>query len=426
MITRVDPPTSSTMNVLEGADTSVPHPLHNRAVTGVSRPYTQEKLESLRLCVQNIGSFTGDLFDIMNTAINSGNYLPPDQILTIINSALYWTRDEHCHHLFQLLQHDLSLRPALKFKMLRVLLSTCLYAAEDCTKPVKHSSSVLPSLTAVELSLQYIISALQKDLMQHCNEAEGEQSLIEKVIKWTCLQQVMEVLFSLVQCQLAEPNHPQVQQMGRVVRELMALLCLPLLLPFPLSNPRRLQLMKEVAFKFSECLGKVGSLPMRQQLLHQLPSVYLQQNVIDYHLETEFRLHTSAAHFQNTESLRDSAMSLSKLCCVHLCRVPYSHSGDLHSLAFFLFLLCTLLQSHLKFLMGFPMVSWPLPYSCSSSQQCPHLSEELSVCLVSVKPHIERLVDRLSEDEKLLANITEQDSWTFLQLLVRMTDLSSF
>lgn len=433
MIIRVDPPvgrTSSAISFSEELDTSVLHPIHGCAGAG-GRPCTQEKLDPLRLCVQNIGSFIGDLFDMLNTAVNGGYYLPSEQILAIINAALFWTREEHCHRLFQLLQHDLRLRPAVKLKLLKELLTTCLDATEDYTNPSPLSSFSAPvhSLTAVELTLHYVISALQKDLMQHCKEEEGEQGrkcLIERVISWSCLQHVMKVMFSLVDCQLTEPTHPLTQQMSRLVRELMTLLCLPLLPPSLDTKPQRLELVDKVAFSFSVSLGKVWSLTMRQQLLHQLPSVYLQQTVIDYHLETEFRLHTSAAHFHNTESFRNSAMSLSKLCCVHLCRVPYNHSGDLHSPAFFLFLLCTLLQSHLKFLLGFPMVCQPLSFACPSSQQSPQLSEELSACLVSVKPHIERLVDRLSEDERLLATITDQECWTFLQLLVKMTEPSSF
>lgn len=423
-VIRVDSPLNHTASPIT---TSLPP--RSDADAGDGRPYSQEKLDPLRLSVQTInspGRFIGDFFDILNVGVNGGSYIPSDLIVTIIRAALYWRNEQHCLRLFQLLQQDLRLRKTVKFRHFKELLAMCLDAVEDCMKPVPSSSSppLLPSLRAVELALQYVISVLQKDLIQHCMEQGKElerKTLVER-IKWTTLERTIQVLFSLVHSQLSERG--PTQQLDGLVRELMTVLCLPLHLPSHHTTPQCLELMQKVAMNFSLLLSKVPSLAMRQLLLRKLPSVYLRQIVIDYHLEMEFTLHSSAAHFHNTVSYRNSEMSLNKFCCVHLCRVPYRHSGELHSPAFFLFLLCTLLQSHLKLLMGFPMVFQPVSYH-TPSQPATHLNEELSVCLLSIKPHIERLVDRLSEDENLLATITEQDCWMYLQLLVKMTDLSS-
>ena len=381
------------------------------------QPYSVLQRDSLDLCIEAIdstGRFKDDFFDMLSIGINRGCFLPSEILLNVISKALYWQQEDHCYRLFNLLSYDLRLRKPLKLKYLKNLIDSCLDAI---TNYLSTSSSTM--IPAVTLALQYIICVFHKDIALHCIEKEskeeGSKYLVEK-IKWSTFEHTIQLLFELVQHPLSD--YGTNLSISALVNELLALICVPLLSPFRM---RVIDLVNKVALSISMSLNEVPSLATRKLLLVQLPSLYLQQTVIDYYLEREYILHSSAAHFQNTESYRDSVMSLNKFCCVHLCRLPYTHSRELHSPAFFLFLLCSLLKSHIKLLIGCPTVVLD---SLSSSNCTTHFSEELSVCLNSIKPHVEKLVERLSEDEHLIAVITDPDCWMYLQLMVDMTSLS--
>ena len=380
------------------------------------QPYSVLQCDSLDLCIEAIdstGRFKDDFFDMLSIGINRGCFLPSKVLLTVISKALYWQQKDHSYRLFDLLSYDLRLRKPLKLKHLKNLIDSCLDAIAGYS-----SSTSSPSIPAITLALQYIICVFHKDIAQQFTEKEDKEEerkyLVEK-IKWTTFEHTIQLLFELVQNHVSD--YAVDQQISTLVNKLLVLICVPLLSPFRL---RVIDLVNKIALSISMSLNEV--LSVGKLLLMQIPSVYLQQTVIDYYLEREYILHSSAAHFQNTESYRDSVMSLNKFCCVHLCRLPYTHSKKLHSPAFFLFLLCSLLKSHIKLLIGYPTVM----LGPSSSSQCTlNFSEELSVCLNSIKPHIEKLVERLSEDENLIAVITDPDCWIYLQLMVDMTNLSS-
>lgn len=396
-----------------------------------SRPYNDLKQDQLLLSVKAIdspGRFKEDLFDILSIGVNEGSYLPGDVIPMIISKALYWSHEHHCYLLFDLLSRDLILRKKYRLKQLKKIIDCCFDAISlyvSSTSSCPSPSTSFPSLAAVLLTLQYIISVFQRDVEQCCAEEEREdlKCLVDR-IKPNTLEHTVRLLFDLVKC---DHTHQSLShhKVSDLVRELLNLVCLPLLSPST-HNTRTFDMMKKVALNMSMFLSKV-SFVIRRQILLQLPSLYLQQTIIDYHLETEYKLHSSATHFQNTELYRSSSMSLNKFCCVHLCRLPYTHSGELHSLSFFLFLLSSLLKNHIQLLIGFPVVHQPLSLSCTTPQHqaLGQVSEELSVCLASIKPHIERLVERLSEDENLIVAITEQECWRNLQLLVDMTEVTS-
>lgn len=379
-------------------------------------PYTEQQMDSLELClkkIDNLGSFCIDFMDILSLGACRGRYIPAECLEAVVQASLSWQQEDHLHSLYFYLQQDLGLRPlgSLGKSALSHMLEVCItslitISQEAGSSPTNDESPTSP--TACLLLMQYIATALLLSLgdLTGCH-----LPLIQRVLKQRTLVKLVDVLFLVTNNTLCR----EFTVFSAIQQQLLALLCLPL------ATTQHKSLVNHISHEFANRLLHVQSWESKRHLLLQVPSDLLRENLLERLLEVEFLLHPSASHFENTSSMQHSSMSLSKFCCVHLCRVPYQpSSGEPGNVTYFMSLLCYLLQSHILCLTGSPPVTLPGLESSTPRGTCS--SDELQASLASVKPHIAGLVDRISEDERLLTSLIQPECWMYLQLLGNLTE----
>ena len=383
------------------------------------QPYTEQQMDSLKHCmkeVDNLGTFFVDFMDILSLGASRGRYIPTDCLESLILASLKWQQEDRLRSLYFFLQQDLGLRPLgnLGKSMLSQLLEACISSlkaivSERAGSSSSSSSECHPCPTACLLLTQFITMALLQSLG---DPIECHLPLILRVLKHQTLVKLIDVTFLVTNSRLCQ----DFTVLSAIQQQLLVLLCLPL------ATSQHHGMVNHISQEFANHLLRIQSSESKRNLLLQIPSEFLRENLLERLLEVEFSLHPSASHFEKTSSMQNNPMSLSKFCCVHLCRVPYHPSlGEPGNVAYFLSLLCYLLQSHILRLTGSLPVTLPgLEYTVPQ-RTCN--SDELQASLASVKPHIAGLVDRISEDGRLLTSLVQPECWMYLQLLGNLTEL---
>lgn len=384
----------------------------NQCIQG--QPYTVTERDHLDLIMEDIGTFMTDLFDVISAALSRHHYIEAMCIHKLLSLSLLWTSEKCIHRLYFLLQQDLQIQP---YKPNEYFVEDLHSTVDKLNKLLRTHSKTssssevdslsISSLLPLQLSLNYLVNVLTryvKSVSIDCN-----QHLIKKTTEWSFLRQIIRLIFKTSKDKILK--NMNIYLLKAIEQDSYILLCLHL----HGDNIQR-DLIKRIAFYFEEQLRTISSLDKRISILQSIPSDLMKEVVIDVHLENEFTLHPSACNFNKTEELQGSSFSLIKFCCVHLCRIPYYCSGEVHDLSYFLFLLCTLFQSHLYLLTGGPPTLSP-PIHTKFTYYIP---EDFESILESIRPHVAGLVDRLSEDEVLLAQLVSSDCWTYVQLMTNL------
>ncbi len=243
---------------------------------------------------------------------------------------------------------------------------------------------------ALQLTLNYFVKVLTSSHLS--------STCVNKTTKWPFFSKIIQMIVLV-------SKNTNLQGVVITYNELLDDLFLLLCVPLSVKSSSHV-VAQSIGFVFEEQLRGVKSLDVRRHLLQLIPSVLLKEIVLDIHLENEFKYHRPDV--TGVQTSQDEPMSLNKFCWIHLCRMPYYPNGSLHDLSFFLYLLYSLLESHLL-----------LVTLSSKPTQVPH---DLSMVLESMKPHVAGLVDRLSEDEVLLARLVSPCCWSDIQKLSSVID----
>lgn len=358
-----------------------------------------------------------DLLEILDAGTSRGFYLPEDKLIVVLNAAeATWTIDSFVSKLYCLLLIDLKCRPfeSPTYSVLDVILGKTLHCLEtDSNIVMADYSTSSKSFLSLQLRLHYVIEVMTRKLQRVVTD-ETVSFEMERLIKQSTLKSVITLLSTFNHFITEQQFHP-CGVINKVYEDLDIFLCLPLLFSPTKAN--------EVIYLLVEELGKINSTKERITLLQSLPSNLLLERVIDLHLEKHFPLHQSAEKLYNTNLYQYSESSLTKFCCVHLCRMPCKETGDI---CYLLFLLSSLLRSLLLRETGSPPVFIPLLITTSVLEQEDKMSLDLMEfqgMVASVKSHIPHFINRITEDEAVLEKLTEPQCWFYLQLLGNMIDL---
>ena len=355
--------------------------------------YQQERLESLisPLMENPNQSCIVDLVNFLDHCVAQCVRLTHANILAILRLTSVLQSVRVVNKLHFILRQDLRLgseprphscSPEL-MDGLNVHLNSGLQLLRRVGEPVNHLK-----YHALRLTLNYFVKVLTSSHLSSVS--------VNKTTKWPFFSKIIQMIILVA-------KNTNIQGLVITYNELLDDLFLLFCVPLSLKSSSH-EVAQSIAFAFEEQLRGVESLDVRRHLLQLIPSMLLKEIVLDMHLENEFKYHRSDV--TGIQTSQDEPMSLNKFCWIHLCRMPYYPNGSLHDLSFFLYLLYSLLESHL------------LLVTNQSSQP----THDLSVVLDSLKPHVAGLVDRLSEDEVLLARLVTPCCWGDIQKLSSVID----
>lgn len=369
----------------------------------------QERFECILKCLEKDPNhaFVIDLFDFLHQCINQNSIMNMESIITLIRLVQSWQSVRCIHAFHRILRQDLRLRPAFVSTEIIDELKRYLNLCLQCMRSKAHA----PSLEAVQLALSYFTEVLTCWINHHSAVSNGSSIVLSQKLsfatKWTFFTKVIDLLFS-VSKRLEQPNlqpdHLLIYH--NLLADLNKLLCVPLVVD---DNT-----VQSISVTFEGKLSDaIYSNALRRQVISGLQSPLLRRSIIDIHLDKEFKLVSSVS-----EALQNEPFNLSKFCCIHLCRLPYDQDGKMHyDLSYFLYLLYTLIESHLLLITGLQ------PISCvTAASKKKALPEGFKHLVESMRPHIAGLVDRMSEDEVLISELTDSHCWSGIQNLSWIID----
>ena len=375
------------------------------------QPYDDFQREVLSdvLAHETSGLCLNDFLNILDSGITRNRYIPGAELLTIIRRCYDWQVDCATASVFALLLKDLAIRPIQSGDLVEIF-DFCVEKFGSILSP--HSSNNV-FLTPVHLTLQYLEKALVL-----CQKKPRIIASFYKDLGRCGMSQLVTLVVQVVN-HIHRLSSPSGDLGIDILAHLQLLTCLGLCSCE--SEEEREELALSIATAFSSQISQLQSLDKMKMLFDSLPSDLVREKVLDIYLDKEYVLHSSTTQFKKTEQFSGSGSSLAKFCCVHLCRTPYLHSGELHNPSYFIHLLASLLQSILSLKMGGPFLSSP-QLECSAHKALSSTDKSLRT-QETLRSHITHLIDRLSEDEIILSYLGDHQCWSYLALLGNLPDI---
>ena len=359
-----------------------------------------------------------NLFGIIQSGTNRGCYIPENILNDILSKTTeFWRHTSYVKEIYKLLSLDLKFRPAgiSKHNSTEETMIVTIYelkqkATNDSLLFLSSSSDFI----LLQLKFHYLVQvllAIQDQKKSNCNENHQTTFHFIKLLKRTTLTHIISLL-SIINEHISESL--SVQSITELYEDLQTVICLPF--EHCINSVIKVEL-DEIVFCLVEELIHMKITKLKMSLLQVLPSHLLVEKTIDLLLEKEFCFHSSADDFSNTILYQNSESSLSKFCCVHLCRVPYKLNGEFGNSVYFLFLLCSLFK---ELLLRETNEFLSMSYSNDDVREDAVL--KFQGIVNSVQSHIPHFIDRLMEDEMVMNELVQQKCWMYLQLLNAMTN----
>lgn len=373
-------------------------------------PFHEERLECILKSVDEVSNqaFLIDLLDFLQQCTNQCNIIKVDKIVKVLRLMESVKSDRFISSFHRILRQDLRLRPAFISTELTDELKRYLNL---CLQHMRGNGS--QSLLALQLALGYLTEVLMCWISHNSTAASTTSIQLSQQLsfatKWPFFGKVIDLVFSIAKSlEPVVPEHPEhLLLYHNLLADLNKLLCLP----FAVDST----IVQSVAVTFEVKLSDpTYSNTVRRCVINNVQSVLLKRYIIDIHLDKEFKLQAPVS-----EALQNEPFNLSKFCCIHLCRLPLNREGNAqYDLSYFVFLLYTLIESHLLLITGIQPVSCVTP-----TKKMKDIPKGFKYMVESMRPHIVGLVDRISENEVLLLELSESGCWNDIQNLSRIIDV---
>jgi hypothetical protein len=346
-----------------------------------------------------------DFFAILREGTSKGLVLPDNILSAALNSSVKsWKHIDCIKELYVILSIELKSRSlnSPSYSLIKPLLVQTIDELKTMMldDDVLHHLDGCSDFISLQLRLHYIV-----EVLNHQRIVDVNHQLVELLLSRHLLKHIVSLLVKISTYMTQRRSETTISfSITQLYDDLHIISSLPT------RNADLNSKVDEIVHLFVEELNHIHNTDIKKSLLLSISSNSLLEKVIDLHLEKEFSLHPSAVNFINTSMYQGSASSLSKFCCVHLCRMPFKLNGGLNAPDYMLFLLCTLLRLLIL-------------HDTSVFLKNPSNFDTYRSILNSVKSHVPVFIDRLMEDESIMELVVQPECWSYLQLLGNMTDL---